>query len=95
MARAGVVRDGLRGDGHVTADEGEGCGPGEVVLQRLRTHLIGGAFAEGVLHDPEGGVGLAEARAELGDLGDGDAAVVHGEDRLALLDLLRDLRDRR
>jgi len=56
--------------------------------------LVGGAFGERVLDDLEGGVGLAQLGAQLGDLRDGDAAVVDGEDRVRLVYVGRDLGDR-
>ncbi len=61
--------------------------------QALLAGLVGGEFGEAVLDDTEAGVGLAQLRAQLGRLGDADAAVIDGEDRLRALDLGGDLLD--
>ena len=79
---AGVVGDRLGGQRGVAAHERQRGRALRGVLQRLGAGLVGGAFGERVLDDPEGRVGLAQLGAQLGDLGDGDAAVVDREDRL-------------
>ena len=94
LGGAGVVGDRLGRHGGVAADEGQGGGSGEEFLQDLGPDLVGGAFGEGVLDHREGGVGGAEVAPQLGDLGHGDAAVVNGEDRLAVADALCDVGDR-
>ena len=43
-------------------------GPVEQLLQRLGAGLVGGALGQRVLDDREGRVGLAQLRAQLGDL---------------------------
>jgi hypothetical protein len=66
-----------------------------VVLEVLGTGLVGRELGERVLDHPQGGVGLGELGAQLGDLGHGDPAVVDGVDRLGLLDLRGHLIDDR
>ncbi len=94
LGGAGVVGDGLGGGGDVAAHEREGGGPGEELLERLCADLVGGTLGERVLDDLEGGVGLAQRGAQLSDLGDGDTAVVDGEDRVGLVYVAGDLVDR-
>src|SRR5205085_6686813 len=95
LGGAGVVSDRLGGGGGVTADEGERGGAGEVVLEGDGAGVVGGAFGERVLDDFEGGVGVAELGAQLGDLRHADSAIVDGEDRVGLVYVGGDLGDRR
>ncbi len=92
---ARVVGDRLGGRGGIAADEGQRGRALEELLQRLGADLIGRPLGQGVLHDPEAGVGVAQLGAQLGRLRDRDAAVVHREHRGRLLDLGGDLFDRR
>ncbi|GAC1437282.1 MAG: hypothetical protein NVSMB51_10790 [Solirubrobacteraceae bacterium] len=75
-----LVGDRLRGSGRVAAHEGQRSRAGEQHLEILSAHAIGGALGEGVLDDGEARVSLAQLGAQLGDLGDGDAAIVDRED---------------
>ena len=68
-------------------------GPCEQLGEPLLAGLLGGEFGQPVLDDAEAGVGLAQLAAQLGRLGNADAAVVDREDRLDALDLGGDLLD--
>ena len=86
-------RDRFRRLGGVAADEGEGGRALQQLGEPLLAGFLGGDFRQPVLDDAEAGVGLAQFRAQLGRLGNADAAVVDSEDRLRCLDLGGDLLD--
>ena len=70
-------------------------GPSSSSRELLGARLLGGAEGQAVLDDAKRRVGLAQLRAQLGRLRHGDPAVVHGEDRLGVLELPGDLVDDR
>src|SRR6202041_712405 len=91
LGDARVVGDRFGGGRRVAADGRPGGRGGEVIRERLGAGLVGGAFGERVLDDGERRVGVAQLRAQLGDLRHGDAAIVDGEDRVRLVYVGRDL----
>ena len=71
-------------------------GPSSSAFSASAPACVGRALGQRVLDDAERRVGVAQLRrAARPTCGDGDAAVVDGEDRLGLLDLIGDLSDRR
>jgi hypothetical protein len=91
VRRAREVVDRLGRHGGVAADEGQGGGALEQLVEPGRAGLLGGAQGEAVLDHPERRVGVAQLVAQLGDLGDRDPAVVDGEDGVGALELVGDL----
>ena len=89
----GEGRDRLGDDDGVALDERERDRALKQVVDVLGPGLLGGELGEAVLDDLELGVGLAELGAELGGLGDADALVVDGEDRLGRAEILGELID--
>ena len=85
--------DRLGDDDGVALDEREGDRALEELVDVLGPGLLGGELGEAVLDDLELGVGLAELGAKLGGLGDADALVVDGEDRLGGAEILGELID--
>src|SRR3954452_2836839 len=85
----------LGGRGGIAAYERHGRGALEQLLERLGAGLVGRPLAQGVLDDPERGVGVAQLDAQLGRLRHGDAAVVDREDGLGFRDLSGHLIDDR
>ncbi len=81
----------LGGGRRIALDEGERGRALQVILERLGARLVSGAQRQAVLDDAEACVGVAQARAQLGGLGHADPAVVDREDRLRVLELLREL----
>jgi hypothetical protein len=88
-------RDRLGRHGDVAADERERGRALEQALEPLGAGLVGRALGQRVLDDAKARVGVAQARAHVRRLRDGDAAEVHGEDGLRLAKVLDDLGDRR
>jgi hypothetical protein len=86
-------RDRFRGRGSVTPYEGESGWALQQLGQALLAGFVGGEFGQPVLDDAETGIGLAQFRAQLGGLGNGDAAIVDSKDRLRSLDLGGNLLD--
>ena len=78
----------------VALDQGERGRADEQLVDALGAGLGGGELGEPVLDHLEAGVGLAQAAAQLGGLGDADPAVVDREDRLGVLEALGELGDR-
>ncbi len=70
-------------------------GPSSSSFSASAPGLVRRALGEGVLDHPQGGVGLAQALAQLGDLLNGDAAVVDREHGLGPFDLSGHLVDDR
>ena len=68
-------------------------GPWRSCVDVLGAGLLGGELGEAVLDDLELRVRLAELGAKLGGLGDADALVVDGEDRLSRAEILGELID--
>ena len=64
-------------------------GPSSSAFRLSAPACVGRALGERVLDDAEDRVGLAQARAQVGRLRHGDAAVVDGEDGLGVLDRSR------
>jgi hypothetical protein len=77
----------------VLADEREGGGSLEHFLEGIRAGPAGRDLRERVLDHAEAGPGVVQLHAQVGHLGDRDAAVVDREHRLRLLDLGGDLLD--
>src|SRR5258707_3400274 len=86
-------RDRFRRLGGVAANEGEGDRALQQLGEALLAGLVGGEFGQPVLDDAEARVGLSQLRSQLCRLGDADAAIVDGKDRLRCLDLGGDLLD--
>ena len=86
-------RDRLRRHRGVAADKGQRGRALEQLCEALLAGPLGGKLGEPVLDDAEAGVCLTQLGAQLGRLGDADAAVIDREDRLGALDLGGDLLD--
>src|SRR4051794_4788301 len=95
LGLAGERRDRLGGEGRVAAHERQRGRALEQRLEAVDARLVGGALGQRVLDDAERRVRVAQARADVGRLRDGDPAEVDREDGLGLLDLVDDLGDRR
>src|SRR4051794_331262 len=87
--------DRLGGEGRVAAHERQRGRALEQRLEPVDARLVGGAFGQRVLDDAERRVRVAQARADVGRLRDGDPAEVDREHGLGLVDLVDDLGDRR
>ncbi len=85
--------DRLGDDDGVAFDESERDRALKEVVDVLGPGLLGGELREAVLDDLELRVGLAELGAEFGGLGDADALVVDGEDRLGRAEIFGELVD--